>query len=129
MSAWRRIAIERLPSLQKEIASADNIHVLWVELRSAMNRVYAQEPIDDAVIAAIYGYGSWCLTQARNDGIATAALFGFYEHLPTDPLIRVDVGRWLSVADFDGLRNIFAYHLTPREVNEFAQEFLAQKKR
>jgi len=128
MSAWRRIAIERMPTLQKIIAAADNSYGLWIELRLEMNRVYEREPVDDALIASIYGYGSWCLAEAHNNDLATSALVCFYEHLPTDPPIRGDVGRWLSVEDFNGLKNIFSYHLSAKEVDNFAQEFLAQKK-
>ncbi len=129
MSLWRRTAIERLPSLQKEIAAADNPYGVWIELRDEMNRAYGREPVDDDLIAAIYGYGSWCLTGARNADLATAAIVCFYEHLPTDTPIRADVGRWLSVDDFSGMKNVFGYHLNEREVDDFAQEFLAQKKR
>lgn len=129
MSLWRRTAIERFHSLQKEIAAADNPYGVWIELRYQMNRAYEREPVDDGSIAAIYGYGSWCLTGTRNAELATAAIVCFYEHLPTDPLIRADVGRWLSVDDFNGLKNVFGYHLNEREVDDFALEFLAQKKR
>lgn len=129
MSLWRRIAIERLPTLQKNIAAADNAYGLWNELRAEINCAYEREPIDNALIAAIYGYGSWCLTETHNADLATAALVCFYEHLPTDPLPHADVGRWLSVDDFHGLKNIFAYHLSKKEVDDFTQEFLAQKKR
>ncbi len=128
MSAWRRIAIEMMPALQKTIAAVDNPYGLWIELRFEMNRVYEREPVDDALLASIYGYGSWCLAEAHNAALATAALVCFYEHLPTDPPIRADVGRWLSAEDFNGLRNIFGYHLNEKDVDDFFQEFLAQKK-
>lgn len=129
MSAWRRIAIERLPTLQKQIAAAEGPYSVWGELLNATKQAYAQEPFDDALIAAIYGYGDWCVCKSHNSDLATAALFCFYEHIPTDPPLRADVGRWMSVEDFHGLRNIFQYHLSEAEMDIFTQEFLAQKKR
>jgi hypothetical protein len=128
VSLWRRTAIERMPALRQDLATAENPYSLWIELRGEMNAAYKREPIDDALIAAIYGYGGWCLAEAHNADLATAALVCFYEHLPTDPLLRADVGRWLSLDDFNGLRSIFAYHLSEKELNKFTQEYLAQKK-
>ena len=128
MSWWRRVAIEQLPGLHTAIAAADGPCGLWSALRDEANRLCRQEPVDDAAVAAIYGYGTWCLTQARSRAIATAALVCFYEHIPTDPALRADAARRLSVEDFHGLSNIFSYHLSAQELQEFTQEFLAGKR-
>lgn len=127
MSLWRRRASEMLPESQTLIAEADNPYDLWSELRSGLNTLYQREPLDDRQISRIYGYAKWCLWQPRNDDLRTAVVVCFYEHLPTDWLIRADVARWLSADEFAGLRAVFSYHLSADEVAAFEAEFLAQK--
>jgi len=127
MSLWRRIAIEKLPELQSKITSADNPYGMWIELRSELNSIYGREPIDDSLIARIYGYAAWCMWQPRNNDLRTAVAVCFYEDLPTDLPIRKDVARWLSVDEFTALRHAFTYHLGEAEVIAFQQEFIARK--
>lgn len=128
MSTWRRVAIEVIPSLKKKITEAENPYDLWITLCLELNSIYAEGNADDAVVDGIYRYGQWCLTDARNDDIATAACVCFYEHIPTDPGIRNDCARWLSIEEFDGLQDIFGYHLGPDDLARFKREFLARKK-
>lgn len=127
MSLWRRMAIEKLPELQKQIAEAENAYGVWSELRLELNSIYQREPLDDSLISRIYGYAAWCLWQPRNDDLRTAVVVCFYEHLPTDWPIRSDVARWLSVEEFMALRHAFTYHLSEAEVTAFQQEFVARK--
>lgn len=127
MSAWRRIAIEKLPELQKEISTADGAYGVWIELRFELERIYAREIVDDSLIARIYQYANWCLCQPHDDNLRTAVVVCFYEHLPMSPKVRQDVGRWLSEEDFRALRPAFCYHLSESEVEDFAREFIAQK--
>jgi hypothetical protein len=128
MSAWRRVAIEMMPSMQRHVAMATNPCDLWITLCMELNRLYESDLADDAIVAGIYCYGRWCLTDARNGDLATAACVCFYEHIPTDSGIRQDAARWLSIEEFDGLKEIFAYHLGPDELTLFTQEFLERKK-
>lgn len=127
MSLWRRLAIEKLPELHKQIAQADNAYGVWIALRDELNCIYEREPVDAALIARIYEYASWCWLKSGNEDLATAVLVCFYEHLPTDPPIRKDVARWLSVEDFEALHPTFGYHLSEAEVEEFAGEFYRHK--
>lgn len=127
MSLWRRMAIQELPELQKQIAGAENAYGAWIELRLQLNSIYEREPLDDSLISRIYGYAAWCLRQPRNDDLRTAVVVCFYEHLPTDRSIRGDVARWLSVEEFMAVRPAFTYHLNEAEVAAFQQEFIAQK--
>lgn len=127
MSLWRRRASEMLPARQTPIAGADNPYALWIELRDALNNLYQREPLDDGQISRIYDYAKWCLWQPCNDDLRTAVVVCFYEHLPTDGLIRADVARWLSVKEFAALRAVFGYHLSADEVAAFEAEFRARK--
>jgi hypothetical protein len=127
MSAWRRIAIERMPTLRQKISAARNPFELWIELRYVLHTIYERDIVEDKLVAAIYDYASWCLAEGDGD-IPTATLVCFYEDIPTDPLICADVGRWLTEQDFDDLRSFFGYHLSETELDAFHQEFLAQRK-
>lgn len=129
MSEWRRVAIEKLPELQNIISVAENPHSLWIELWLQMEDVYAQETLNDSLVERLYAYASWCLWQPHNDLLRTAVVTCFYEHLPTHPRIRKDVARWLSEDEFTSLRPAFGYHLSKREVKDFAQEFSTQRYR
>lgn len=126
MSRWRRIALEKLPELRKQIETG-GIYDVWIRLRDELNTLYERTPPDDSLIRRMYEYALWCVVEARNADIASAVIVCFYEHLPTDPPIRRDVARWLSNEDFDMLRPFFGYHLSPEEVEEFAREFRRQK--
>ena len=127
MSEWRRVAIEKLPELQNKISAAENPYAVWSELWLEMERIYAQETPDDSLIERLYEYASWCLWQPHNDTLRTAVVTCFYEHLPTHPRIRKGVARWLSEEEFTSLRPAFGYHLSEREIKDFAHEFSAQK--
>lgn len=127
MSAWRRIALERLPSLHRVIADAKNYYGLWIELHSAFVKAYDVDPPDVSLIRALYSYASFCLLSKDGD-MSTAVAYCFYEHLPLDPAVRQDVARWLTAEDFEGLRDIFSYHLDPKELELFRKEFYQRKK-
>ena len=128
MSEWRRIASEKLPGLQKLISNANSPIALWNQLSFELTRAYEQKPIDEKRVAAIYDYAYWCLTHPRNDDLNSAVCVCFYEDLPTHPLVRRDLARWLSSEDFDGLQSIFAYHLDKKEQEAFVREFRERKK-
>ncbi len=129
MSAWRRIAIEKLPELQKEISMAGGAFGVWIQLHLELENIYGRETVDDSLIARIYEYASWCLCQPHDDNLRSAVVVCFYEHLPLAHKVRQDVARWLSEEEFTTLRFAFCYHLSASEVEDFACEFRAQQQK
>ena len=127
MSAWRRLALQRLQKCSKTIERAENIRSLWTDLWLEFERAY-QDPVDEDFIASVYEYGSWCLVGSHNSEIQTAAIIGFYERLPLTDRIRKDMPNNLSRADFFGLEEVFRSHLSHSQYSELAQEFLDSRR-
>jgi hypothetical protein len=132
MSAWKRVALERLPEYRRVIDDAESPMALWVELHSHFQEAYQTDASDD-LIRRFYEYARWCRQSPGRDSelsdAGTAAVCAFYEHLPRDAAARHDLGRWLTRAEFSDLREVFRYHLSEHEFAEFEAEFLRAPKR
>jgi hypothetical protein len=126
MSAWRRVAIEKVPKLRTLIEQAESVGMLWIDLYLAFEKAHFPPP-DETLIAGVYAYASWCLIGAHNDDIATPAIVSFYEHLPVDAEVRKQMHRWLSVEDFEGMKEVFRYHLSEEEHADFVEEFYCRR--
>jgi hypothetical protein len=128
MSAWKRVALEKLPEYRGLIDAADNPMALWIELHLKFERA-----TDEDLIRRIFEYARWCM-QRSGEGrylsdAGTAAVCAFYEHLPQHADIRRDLSRWLTREEFANLRDAFRYHLSEAEFASFEAEFLDQTKR
>jgi hypothetical protein len=127
MSRWRRYAIEKFPHLHRTIADAEGANWVWFELRWALEKTYAQDPLEEKFVGDIYDYASWCLHH-RSIEIRTAVVLNFYEALPENPLLRPDLARWISQDDFDLLEFTWHYVLKDNKtVAAFQQEFAVRK--
>jgi hypothetical protein len=122
MSAWRRIAIEKLPKQRDLIAKSESVGMLWVDLWCVFLNAH-QEPVDEATIRGVYEFAKWTIAESRDAEMATSTCCHFYEHLPREPKVRAQLSRYMSRQDISSLTEIFKYHLTPKEHREFMQEF------
>ena len=125
MSAWRRVAIEKLPEFREIIEAAETPGMLWIDLLVRFEGAY-QEPADQDLAHRVYEYAGWCLTKSKDQDIETAAALSFYEHLPLNKKIRKDMANHLTREVFLGLKEVFKYHLAEGEYEEMEQEFLKQ---
>ena len=125
MSAWRRVALEKLPEFRKIIEAAETPGMLWIDLRLKFEDAY-KEPVDQDLAHRVYEYAGWCLAESKDQDIETAVALTFYEHLPINKKIRRDMANHLTRESFLGLKEVFKYHLAEGEYEEMEQEFLKQ---
>ena len=59
----------------------------------------------------------WCLQSGDGD-TETAAVVGFYEHLPTNDHARRDMPNHVSKEDFAAMTRVLKYHATDEEYHE-----------
>jgi hypothetical protein len=122
MSAWRRIAIEKLPKQKDLIAKSESVGMLWVDLWFVFVDAHS-EPVDEATIRGVYEFAKWTCVESRDADMATSTCCHFYEHLPLEAKVRERLPRFMSRQDVLGLSQIFKYHLTSDEHHQFMQEF------
>src|SRR5438270_8651717 len=103
MSAWRRIAIEKLPRLKQTIERSESIGMLWIDLFDAFRRAH-EDPPDEATITQIYDFAWWA---AANDDLGSPTVVGFFEDLPTDSRVRHLMPRYVTREQFLGMKDIF----------------------
>lgn len=119
MARWRAEALDRLPELQQEIASADSIMALWSELLYAFEKAYRAEPRDESLIARIYAFADWCVQARRGPDAGrdplTAVMVAFYEHIPAFRPARDDMPRWFRDTEVAENRQVFSYHIGDEE--------------
>jgi hypothetical protein len=126
MSAWRRVAIEKLSRFRRLIEESESTGMLWVDLRYAFIKAHS-DPLDQELIGQVYDYAWWCVNSPDPD-TSTAAALGFYEHLPTEPGVRAQIARWLSAAQFNDMGETFRHHLDSyEEYRRFVWEFYDQR--
>src|SRR5436190_506874 len=128
MSAWRRVAIEKIPRLRKVVEHSESIGMLWVDLWHEFVRAHS-DPIDEEVISQIYDYAWWCADSPDPD-TSTAGVLSFYQDLPTNPKVWKQMAKWLTPEVFSGMGEIFRYHLhSYRDYKDFIQQFYDQRDR
>jgi hypothetical protein len=112
MSAWRRIAIEKLPKQRDLIARSESVGMLWTDLWFVFRDAH-QEPLDEMTIRGVYEFAKWTCAESRDADVATATCCHFYEHLPLEPKVRARLPQFMSRQEILGLSDLFKYHLTP----------------
>jgi hypothetical protein len=122
MSAWRRIAIEKLPKQKDLITRSDSVGMLWTDLWFVFLDAH-EEPVDEATIRGVYEFARWTCADSRDAEMATSTCCHFYEHLPQKPKVRAKLSQYMSGQEILGLSQIFKYHLTPDAHREFMREF------
>ena len=127
MSAWRRVATEKLPKQRELIARSESVGMLWVDLWVIFVLAH-REPADEETIRGVYEFAKWTCEESGDDEMATSTCCHFYEHLPTEPLVRAQLRRFMTREDILQLADIFKYHLPPDEYREFMREFSGASK-
>jgi hypothetical protein len=122
MSAWRRKAIELIPFKKAVVEQTASPMALWIELSMAAEQAFRARPADEPTLRAIFAYARYCWASADPD-VTTAVVLAFFENIVRSEAVRADLHRWLSQAEFDGLREPFQYHLSPEAFTAFADEF------
>jgi len=123
LEPWRYAACDLMPAFRDRIDAAEDISSLWVELWDCEIEGRDDEPLTHAELASLFCFASWCLL-SRDEECQDAAIVEFYEVLPTNPRIRDNLHRYLTVEDFEGLKGLFEYYLTPEEHAELVEEFM-----
>ncbi|SRR5260370_39602282 len=126
MSAWRKIAIEKLPQHRGLIDRSQSVGMLWVDLWLIFVDAH-QPPLDEATIKSVYEFASWCMAKSGNADIETSTICHFYEDLPTEPFVRRELSKHMTRQDFLGMIEVFKYHLSSDEHDSFVREFLDNK--
>lgn len=122
MSAWREIAIQKVPQHRRLIEESESVGMLWIDLWLRFVDAH-RPPVDESTVKGIYDFASWCLSDSADEEIWNATICGFYEQLPTEPLVRRELPKHMSRDDFIGMKEIFEYHLTAEEHELFMNEF------
>jgi hypothetical protein len=122
MSVWRRIAAEKIPKQRELIQRSESVGMLWVDLWFRFVDAH-REPVDEETIRGVYEFAKWTCKDSRSDEIATSTCCHFYESLPTEPLVRAQLRRFMTPEEILGFSEIFKYHLSEGEHREFMQEF------
>jgi len=127
MSTWRRVAIEKMPELRHLVEQSDTVGMLWIDLFGEFEKAH-RDPVDESLIRRIYDYAWWSVSDPGSDA-ASAAICGFFEDLPTHSQIRRSMPQFMSRDEFLGMRDVFKYHLDPKEHEEFVESFLQRRNR
>jgi hypothetical protein len=126
MSAWRREALEKLPSKRLAAERATSPMALWIELNLAAVRAFELRPRNDAELQAIFDYARYSLN-GRDDDLRTAVVVAFFENVVQSKAAREDLHRWLSESEFSSLREAFKYHLSEDEFHGFEKAFRRER--
>lgn len=127
MSAWRRIAVQKIPKQRGLIERSESVGMLWVDLWFKFVEAHRQ-PADVETIRGVYEFAKWTCAESGNDELATSTYCHFYEDLPKEPLVRERLPQYMARRDFLELVDVFKYHLTPQEHETFVREFLERAK-
>jgi hypothetical protein len=126
-AVWQKVGIEKIPRCWQNFEQAGNVMRLWIDLWFPFTEAHTT-PVDEELIGQIYDYASWCWTESRSYHSQTAVACAFYEHLPLEPKVREQIAKWISVDLFEGLKEVFRYHLG-EQLGEFVREFYEQREK
>lgn len=128
MSAWRRVALEKLPECRELIEKADSIGLLWAYIWFEFENAHSK-PKNEDLISRFYEYALWCMVESNNADIQTSAFVSFYEHLPVVESVRKDMANHLTRDDFFAVKEAFKYFLSEKEYAELQKEFLKESEK
>ena len=123
MSAWRKKAAELLPELAEELSKSESPMVFWIEAEVAFSMAYNKRPINRDFIKRVYEFADWSSlhgeeSQDASQDLGTCVAVCFYEHLPTDPIVRADIPQWLTRNDVVDMMELFTYLASEAEYQE-----------
>lgn len=120
--------MEKFPEYKREIEEVDTPMSMWIELHQTLENLYRGEwPHDEEHISRIYAYAEACLS-CENDEMVTAVMLAFYENILLHPKVRRDLPNWMNERMFDGLEEVFRYHVEPDNFEKYSKEFHEAKK-
>jgi hypothetical protein len=127
MSAWRKEASNRIPELQRIIASrrVDNPMALWIELGAEFEEQCRQNPLPLDLLRRLWEYAKWCMNQGGDVG--TAAAFAFCEHLFRSEASKSVLPQIMSREDYEGLKDLLLYHNTLDQYEQVLKTFHSSK--
>ena len=97
MSEWRRVAIELIPELAREISLTTNRTELWDKLRDEF--ITASKSRQTEVCRSIVKYYRWCVRESRQplpNDVQTAAVITFLERMVRSHDLIDLLLKWLS---------------------------------
>lgn len=109
MSAWRRIAIEHVPSCKKTIEEAEHTVFMWLNL--FLDLIDEEKIIDEKTAQEIHQFAFWCLTDWRQNKKANRKLsdsaYSFYESLLTSNQAKEQLMKYYSPEELTFLKKIY----------------------
>src|SRR5262249_30413578 len=129
MSAWRRVAIEKIPRFRALIQESENVWRLWNEL--FLEFVMAHKPpMDEELIHQVHDYALWCIDGPPATEAYNAAAISFYESLPIHPEVVEHMATWMSPEEFSRADQVLRYFIkSDEEFERFVREFHERRER
>jgi hypothetical protein len=112
MTIWQQSALEMWPEYERAIEEAEDPSDLWFPLWDEFLAVtYGTR--DETVLRRIYAYAWWSLDHPEE--FIEPAVVWFYERLPNITRAREEMHHYLSVEQFNHLKDIWRYGRTEEE--------------
>ena len=106
MSPWQQHALEMWPEYAQDIQEMEEPHELWYTLWPKFLEV-TNGTRDETLLRRIYAYAWWSLDQSQD--VLNAAVLDFYENLPNHPRVRAEMHRYLTIDQFDSIKEVWRY--------------------
>lgn len=126
MSAWRRVATEKLPQFAQLIDRSESVGMLWIDVWNKFEHAH-RDPVDEETIRRIYDF-AWWAAASPDPAVSSATATEFFESLPTNNNVRAVLHRHMSREQFLGMVELFKYHLSPEDHRTFVDDFLRRRK-
>ncbi|HLL80515.1 MAG TPA: hypothetical protein VKT25_13500 [Ktedonobacteraceae bacterium] len=106
MQTWQQQALAAWPEYHQDIHEAYSPSELWLTLWDTFVAVsYGLR--DEAALRCFYAYAWWSLD--HSESTASAAVLHFYERLPDYARIREEMHHYLSIEQFDRIKESWRY--------------------
>jgi hypothetical protein len=121
MSAWRRKALEFLPSFRAEIESADTATYLWLEISSEFTQ--AVDAGDSDFVDGTLKYLIWSFSDEAGMDAQQAVNCGFLEDITYNKQHWKYFSKWFTPAQFVQYASSFKHALSDKEFVELENLF------
>lgn len=121
MSAWRRKAIENIPTFKAEVEKSDSPTDLWIELFHEFER--AVEGSREEVVIGILSYLRWSFSNEAGFESQQAVSCGFLEDITANRSNWCHFRGWFSKAEFEKYKASFQYALDEKRFTLLEDEF------
>lgn len=120
MSAWRRKALEYLPSCRNTIQHADSASFLWCELSCDFRNAVKKN--DQTFVDGTLKYLRWCTGNTASKEIQQAVYCGFLEDISHDKSYWPYFKDWFSKAEFEQYKGSFSYSLSENDLKSLEDD-------